>query len=621
MYSIKTDKFELKYNPESLTLSVKTASREWCWDSDSGKIEMADKSFVYFKDAKKCTHKHYKTGVAEGVKAQYSGFENSDMEITTFVYADFSRDTVNFEFYITGNKKCEFSEVMWPCAFRYGADEGYTVITKMMGAAIPAKWDGECETYHWKKKPFTFTRDAYMPFMGQVDGKSGYLLIIDTPYNATCNTVHVPKGETSVFAGFLPSLGDIAPTDKRRVICHFYDECDYNTFAKTYRNYVKEKGRLITLKQKIAANPNVEYLVGAPVFHAASAINISPDSPRFDLEKPEENASYTTFAQTEKYLETLKSKGLDKVYLHLDGWGRLGYDRMHPDVFPPSEECGGTEGMKKLSEKCRQLGYKFGIHDQYRDYYFDADTFDLENAFIDANGNPVIGSEWFGGKQTLMCGTLYPEYLRRNYNEFERLGIQIDGSYLDVFSISELDECFNPDHMETKEENMRHRGECFDILNSRGIITSSEEAADSMIPYISLCHWAPLATDKIGSRATAPIGNPIPLLYLVYHDCIVVPWMGIKQKGGWCIPACDRPFLYALITGGTAYVSPWESDEAIEEAKVLLELHKKTALCELTHHEFVDGNPRVQKSTFSDGTTVEVDFDKDSYKITYPEEN
>ena len=118
MYSIKTKKLCLLYNPETLSLSVKTASREWCWDSDSGKIEMADKSFVYFKDAKNCTHKHYKTGVAEGVKAQYSGFENSDMEITAFVYADMTRDTVNFEFYITNNKKCEFSEVMWPCAFR-----------------------------------------------------------------------------------------------------------------------------------------------------------------------------------------------------------------------------------------------------------------------------------------------------------------------------------------------------------------------------------------------------------------------------------------------------------------------------------------------------------------------
>ena len=171
-------------------------------------------------------------------------------------------------------------------------------------------------------------------------------------------------------------------------------------------------------------------------------------------------------------------KGVEKAYLHLDGWGKQGYDNLHPDPFPPHEEAGGVEGMRRLADTCDELGYYFGIHDQYRDYYYDSPGFTLDNAVQYFDGSHFLSDYWYGGAHTFLCSALAPDYVRRNYDEFERLGLKPDGSYLDVFSVVELDECFNPAHRVTREGCAQNRRHCLDMLSSRGIIPSSEEGVD-----------------------------------------------------------------------------------------------------------------------------------------------
>ena len=92
----------------------------------------------------------------------------------------------------------------------------------------------------------------------------------------------------------------------------------------------------------------------------------------------------------------------------------------------------------------------FGVHDQYRDYYYDAESFSFDNAIVEAGGSHPYCDTWHGGPHTYLCAKLAPEYVKRNDDTFEELGIPIDGVYLDMFSIVELDECGNPDHRMTR---------------------------------------------------------------------------------------------------------------------------------------------------------------------------
>ena len=43
--------------------------------------------------------------------------------------------------------------------------------------------------------------------------------------------------------------------------------------------------------------------------------------------------------------------------------------------------------MKKLSDTCQRLGYMFGLHDQYRDFYFDAPSFSKDEALMLEDGS------------------------------------------------------------------------------------------------------------------------------------------------------------------------------------------------------------------------------------------
>ncbi|MBQ5390184.1 MAG: hypothetical protein IIU58_04675, partial [Clostridia bacterium] len=105
----------------------------------------------------------------------------------------------------------------------------------------------------------------------------------------------------------------------------------------------------------------------------------------------------------------LKEKGADKVYLHLDGWGCHGYDNLHPDPFPVNELAGGADGMRALQQTCTEIGYMFGIHDQYRDYYYDAPSFSFDNAIMDIDGGHPYCSVWYGGPHSFLCAELAPD--------------------------------------------------------------------------------------------------------------------------------------------------------------------------------------------------------------------
>ena len=52
-----------------------------------------------------------------------------------------------------------------------------------------------------------------------------------------------------------------------------------------------------------------------------------------------------------------------------------GYDNKHPDALEACKEAGGWDAFRDFIKTLHDLGYAGGIHDQYRDFYFDAKSF------------------------------------------------------------------------------------------------------------------------------------------------------------------------------------------------------------------------------------------------------
>ena len=624
MYTFSTGKKLVSYDPSACTFSVTVHGEEWRW-CQFPFIQLKSGIRLFFSEAL-CSHGSFETGVAEGTRAEYR-FQSDEIDeaiiAVTHMFIDKTDGRIHFDIRIENDCPLQIEEVRFPGAFSLSAEvgKGYTVFPIGQGSLIPAKDEKPIDGIGGGN--LVYSRSAYMPFFGQMRNGTGYCSIYETPYDAKHYLHHIAAGDTTVSPIFIPSLGKMAY--KREMIYDFFEDCTYVSIAKHYRKYVDEKGKLITLDEKAVKNPNVKRLYGAPTIRKTAKTHIAKGTKFYNEEDPSKNDSCLTFDEMGEEFKTLHRNGIRNAYLHLGGWCDRGYDNRHPDPFPVAEDAGGAEAMRRLAETCKTLGYMFGVHDQYRDYYYDAESFSFDNAIVEADGSHPYCDTWHGGPHTYLCARLAPDYVKRNYDTFEKLGIPIEGVYLDVFSVVELDECGNPDHRMTREECVQKRSECFELLNARGIVTSSEEVIDCIIPSLPMTDHAlylivpPKDPENPGPFST-PKGIPIPLFNLVYHDCIITPWRSSTKPNvsSYGVPQGESFFLHGLLNGGTMFVEDYDDLEHLKEVQKALDLHRRVVTLEMTSHEFVEGDWHRQRTTFSDGTTVEVDLDNSTYSITYP---
>lgn len=617
----------IHFNEENLSFSIKFDNTVWNWSKDYVPKMVCKEGEIFFRDAEKISHQEYSSGTGCGIRSHYEGFKIEGSVIPyafdTLVWVEEATGDVFFEWIPVIEEGLNVEKVFWPgeMEFEEKKETWYTLLNQEQGMLIPNTWKEEL-------KPIIFdgffeTAGGYMPWFGQVKDGSGYIAICVTPWNAGYQATHPVEGPyTHVSVRFEPSLGKM---DYRRIMKYtFLSDCDYNDLCKVYRKFVNEQGRLRTLAEKAARNNSVNDLIGCAFVHKGIKTIVQPNSDFYDPENPEKNNNLTTFAQREKEVRHLHELGVKKMYLHLDGWAQPGYDNQHPDYLPACKEAGGWEGMKSLVDTMHECGYMFGIHDQYRDYYFAAPSFDEEFACRLTDGTIPQHQRWAGGPQSYLCATQAPYYLKRNFQEIENNGIVLDGAYLDVFTCNEGDECDNPMHRMTRRDCYEFRGKCFEYLLSKGILTSSEEVSDWAVPSLVFCHYAPYDF-MLRKPGEAKQGIPVPLYNLVYHDCVIEPWMMDK------VSEEEDYMLYALLNGGAPYLIrdaaypnfdgafedsiELQLEEDIRRCKVVSDLHEKVAKCEMVRHEMVDGNPMIQRTVFSDGTVVTVDFEKQSYEI------
>ena len=627
MIEINVKDIKIGFDKESLCFEFKKGAESWRWRKECKPRLECEEGILYFEDACIIDHKEIVSGVGKGIQSHYEGFEVNGAKVP------YAFDTIVWVEYTGGNVYCEWipiceeglavQKVLWPGEMEFDEpkDSWYTLLNREQGLLVPNTWEVLLKPHHFNG--FFGTASGYMPWFSQVKDRAGYIAICETPWNAGWQAEHPAEGPyTHVGIRFEPSLGKM---DYRRIVRYtFLNDCDYNDICKVYRTYAKEQGIFKTLAEKAAKEPAVDNLIGCAFVHTGIKTCVQKDSEFFDPENPDKNNNVVPFAQREREMRRYHEMGVKKLYMHLDGWAEPGYDNKHPDYYPICEEAGGRDGMKALADGMHEMGYMFGIHDQYRDYYLAAESHDEHYACVLPDGTIPSHARWAGGPQQFLCGTQAPYYVKRNFNYLEEQGIELDCAYLDVFTCNEGDECANPHHRMTRRECYDYRNQCFEYLLSKGILPSSEEVNAWAVPSLVMCHYAPY--DFMLEEPGAPKqGVPVPLFNLVFHDCIIEPWMMDK------VSETEDYMLYALLNGGAPYLSrdgaypdtdgSFDVDlrhaleEEIRRSKVVSDLHEKVAKCEMVRHEMVNGDYNVQRTVFADGTSVTVDFREQTYVI------
>ena len=627
MENIYTKGTEIRFDESRLSFTITHEGDSWNWGEGFRPRMECEEGTIYFADAKKISHEEWKTGIGHGILSHFEGFElngaDAGIAFDTIVWIEEVSGDVFFEWVPLSTETVKVKSVYWPgyMEFDEKKDSWYTLLNWQQGLLVPNTWKTAVDKVVFDG--FMGTAGAYMPWFGQVKDRAGYIAICEQPWNAAYYTEHPAEGPyTHVGIRWEPSLGKM---DYRRVMKYsFVKDCDYNDLCKIYRNYVIEKGRFKSLAEKAVKTPSIDQLIGSAFLHKGIKTQVMTNSDFYDAENPDKNNHLTPFSVRTEEIKKFHELGVEKLYLHLDGWAEPGYDNQHPDYLPACEKAGGWKAMKELSDTMHECGYLFGIHDQYRDYYYAAKTFDENFATRLADGTIPSHARWAGGPQTYLCATQAPFYVKRNFTEIMDNGIKLDCAYLDVFTCNEGDECSHPWHKMTRRECYEYRNTCFEYLLSKGILPSSEEVNDWAIPSLVFCHYAPydFMLDRPGSPKK---GIPVPLFNLVYHDCLIEPWMMDK------VSEEEDYMLYAVLNGGAPYLvrdGAYQNtdgsfaggveitiEDQIKRCKVVSDLHEKVAKCEMVRHEMVDGNPKVQRTTFADGTVVTVDFQAQTYQI------
>jgi hypothetical protein len=389
----------------------------------------------------------------------------------------------------------------------------------------------------------------------------------------------------------------------------FIPEGNYVQMAKRYRQYAIDVGRFVSLKEKIARSAKVASLIGTPLTRLGILRNLKPDSDRYDANDPSKNRSLTTYDERARQLRELRAKNVGRLHVVLTGWPYLGFDRQHPDGLPPSPDAGGWEGFKRFADAVHDLGFLLTLHDQYRDYYVDAPSYDPQFAIheedeataphafpgtrfgISKEGRIPFMRHWDGGKQSFLNARFMLGHLEKNYQALFDHHIRPDGSYLDVFGYVPPDEDFNPEHPTTRTEAIRARAACYAWVRANLGLVGTEAAVDWVVPYVD--YSSPLRAPRAGI--------PVPLFNLVYHDAILTPYA----------PAD----LHGFLNGGVPQASLTDFDAARDRIDAMAALHQRVALLEMTGHEFLDADHRRERATFADGTTVTVDWGTKTFVV------
>jgi hypothetical protein len=454
-----------------------------------------------------------------------------------------------------------------------------------------------------------------MPWIGVCDTTrgTGYMIIVETSDDGSlaCPSFKVAGRD---FAApeihWGPSKGTFAYP--RKLIYHFAPRGGYVAMAKRYRAYAAQQGLLVSLSEKVKKNPNLERLFGAP--------DVWGDA-------------------TLRFAREAKAAGVDKMLIH----GRA-----------------APEDMKAIND----LGYLTSEYDNYTDVLPLAtnatpdSSHDRipESVVLKADNQRMTAWITFDKKVQYMkrCPSLWVETAKQVVPKLLSTRPYL-ARFVDVTTAEDLYECYDPAHPLTRGQKRQCGVDLLAFMRSQNLVVGGEHGIWWGVPqqdYIEgmmsggYASWPAghllhpkTKTDTFNGPSGGSYGQwekyetwgighatRVPLWELVFHDCVVSTWYWgdasdfLLQAAPEVTPKKDAfnvlygtiPLLWANAEGSW----PKHRDVFLRTYRNTCKLHEAVAGTELLSHEWLTPDRAVQRTRFSDGTEVVVNFGEAPYDAT-----
>lgn len=343
-----------------------------------------------------------------------------------------------------------------------------------------------------------------------------------------------------------------------------------------------------------------------------------------------------------KIIDSMHAKGIEKAEICLVGWGVGGHDGRFPQQYPSDERYGGDEELRKFIARAQRMGYLVVCHTVTCGAYEVAENFDRDlltkkkNAFGDPE--PYVRDHYKemglnGGEPYHLCAkTAYENYAVHTFPKVRGYGFS-GLHYSDELTAIIPEKCYDKNHPVTRKQAWEYHKKvaqlCTDLFGGY----QSEGYMDYMSAYVDSILYVGVQS-RLSHEQNPLFDEGIPFWQIVYHGIILSNATSqtinypVKEEYQHLkfIEYGGRPVMYFYSKFGER--QNWMGDDDLhcandEELDRATDAIKKAydeyeALKHL-QYEFIDNHEKlaegVFRTTYSDGTAVTVDYNKETYTV------
>ena len=326
--------------------------------------------------------------------------------------------------------------------------------------------------------------------------------------------------------------------------------------------------------------------------------------------------------------------GLRDALVVWHNWQRWGYDYRLPDIYPPNPRLGTFEEFQDLVAAARQNGMLFAPHDNYIDFYPDAEGFSYEKIAFHKDGQPV--KAWFNRGREAQSYRWSTErlrpYLERNLRLI-RDGFAPTAFFIDVWSsIGPYDSWTADGRFIDRIVTRDTWGEAFDWIRrylGNNAPQVSESGHDQLIGRLDGAQTNHLRVDVPPAGeygwATWPIrcadAERVPWFDAAHHDRFVLHGAGYETRYAAGLDRnahgiySDDYVSTEVLTGHPAMVKAPFGRDVVRKYWLLDNVMRALALRRIRSVEFAAGNLHRQHVTWDNGGEVWVNRGADDWSV------